>query len=73
MAQVNHEQTALNLIDSLSDGLAKAGQGLTVEQTLEVIKVHAILAQAKAQERIADAIWSVSTSLDEVARNMPNE
>jgi hypothetical protein len=73
LAQVNHEQTALNLIDALSAGLGKAEQGLNADQTIEVVKAYAMLAQARSQERIADAIWSVSTSLDEIAKNMPNE
>lgn len=70
MGKVDHEQTALNLIDSLVAGLEKHGWGASADQTIELIKVHAMLAQARAQENLAAATWAVSTSLDGIGQEI---
>jgi hypothetical protein len=58
-----------SIIKNMLDAMEAQRATFTLDQSLELAKVHAMLAQAEAQEKVATAIWSLGDSVERAARN----
>ena len=69
MVAKDFAEKTYNLIKVMLADMDDQKAFLNADQTLELIKVHAMLAQAEATQNVATAVWSLGDSVERAGRN----